>query len=151
MESKKIAFLFPGQGSQVVGMGKELAAMYTVAQHTFDEADEALGFKLSKLCFEGPEDQLKLTENTQPAMLTVSVAAARVLAEVGIKADSPPDTVSASTRPTLPPEPWSSPTPSAPCAIADATCRKRFPSGRAPWRPFSAWNWKRSSRSARKP
>lgn len=68
-------------------MGKELAAMYPVAQHTFDEADEALGFKLSQLCFEGPEDQLKLTQNTQPAILTVSVAATRVLAEIGISAD----------------------------------------------------------------
>ncbi len=87
MEAKRVAFLFPGQGSQVVGMGKELAAMYTVAQHTFDEADEALGFKLSQLCFEGPEDQLKLTQNTQPAILTVSVAAARVLAEVGVSAE----------------------------------------------------------------
>jgi [acyl-carrier-protein] S-malonyltransferase len=82
-----VAFLFPGQGSQAVGMGKELAAMYPVAQHTFDEADEALGFKLSQLCFEGPEDQLKLTQNTQPAILTVSVAATRVLAEIGISAD----------------------------------------------------------------
>lgn len=81
-----VAFLFPGQGSQTVGMGKELAAMYAVAQHTFDEADEALGFKLSQLCFEGPEDRLKLTENTQPAILTMSVAAARVLAEAGIGA-----------------------------------------------------------------
>ena len=87
MQSQRIAFLFPGQGSQVVGMGKELAAMYPVAQHTFDEADEALGFKLSQLCWEGPEDQLKLTQNTQPAILTVSVAAARVLAEVGISAE----------------------------------------------------------------
>jgi [acyl-carrier-protein] S-malonyltransferase len=82
-----VAFVFPGQGSQVVGMGKELAAMYPVAQHTFDEADEALGFKLSQLCFEGPEDQLKLTQNTQPAILTVSIAAARVLAEKGISCD----------------------------------------------------------------
>jgi [acyl-carrier-protein] S-malonyltransferase len=89
MEAKRnpVAFLFPGQGSQVVGMGKELAAMYTVAQHTFDEADEALGFKLTQLCFEGPEDQLKLTQNTQPAILTVSIAAARVLAEVGVSAE----------------------------------------------------------------
>lgn len=89
MEAKcsVVAFLFPGQGSQTVGMGKELAAMYPVAQHTFDEADEALGFKISQLCFEGPEDQLKLTQNTQPAILTVSVAAARVLAEVGISAE----------------------------------------------------------------
>jgi [acyl-carrier-protein] S-malonyltransferase len=89
MEAKRslVAFLFPGQGSQVVGMGKELAAMYPVAQHTFDEADEALGFKLSQLCFEGPEDQLKLTQNTQPAILTASIAAARVLSEVGVSAE----------------------------------------------------------------
>src|SRR3954462_4354200 len=76
-----IAFLFPGQGSQSVGMGKDLAAMYPVAQETFDEADGALGYKLSQLCFEGPEDQLKLTEITQPAILTVSIAAFRVLKE----------------------------------------------------------------------
>ncbi len=79
-----VAFLFPGQGSQAVGMGKELAAMYPVAQETFDEADAALGYKLSQLCFEGPEDKLKLTEITQPAILTVSVAAYRVLESTGI-------------------------------------------------------------------
>lgn len=79
-----IAFLFPGQGSQTVGMGKELASLYPVAQETFDEADAALGYPLSKLCFEGPEDQLKLTEITQPAILTVSVAAWRVLQSKGI-------------------------------------------------------------------
>lgn len=79
-----IAFLFPGQGSQAVGMGKELAAMYPVAQETFKEADAALGYKLSQLCFEGPEDKLKLTEITQPAILTVSVAAYRVLESMGI-------------------------------------------------------------------
>jgi [acyl-carrier-protein] S-malonyltransferase len=79
-----IAFLFPGQGSQSVGMGKELAAMYPVAQETFDEADAALGYKLSQLCFEGPEEKLKLTEITQPAILTVSVAAYRVLESTGV-------------------------------------------------------------------
>ena len=82
--SSPLAFLFPGQGSQSVGMGKELAAMYPVARETFDEADAALGYKLSKLCFEGPEDQLKLTEITQPAILTVSVAAWRVLQSTGV-------------------------------------------------------------------
>jgi [acyl-carrier-protein] S-malonyltransferase len=65
-------------------MGKELAALYPVARHTFQEADHALGFALSKLCFEGPEDQLKMTEITQPAMLTASIAAFRVLQEKGI-------------------------------------------------------------------
>lgn len=79
-----VAFLFPGQGSQSVGMGKEIAAMYPVAQHTFDEADEALGYRLSQLCFDGPEDKLRMTEITQPAILTVSVAAYRVLESIGL-------------------------------------------------------------------
>lgn len=83
--SNKIAFLFPGQGSQAVGMGRELTERYAVAARTFSEADEALGFPLSKLIFEGPEDDLRLTENTQPAILTVSVAAWRVLAEQGVR------------------------------------------------------------------
>lgn len=76
---QKIAFLFPGQGSQFVAMGKDLAEKYPAARQTFEEADEALGYKLSQLCFEGPEDQLRLTEITQPAILTVSIAALRVL------------------------------------------------------------------------
>lgn len=75
----RIALLFPGQGSQVVGMGKDLAEKHEAARRTFEEADDALGYKLSQLCFEGPEDQLRLTEVTQPAILTVSVAALRVL------------------------------------------------------------------------
>ncbi|MGE5204628.1 MAG: ACP S-malonyltransferase [Chlamydiota bacterium] len=79
-----LAFLFPGQGSQKVGMGKELAELYPVAMQTFEEADEALGYKLSQVCWEGPEEKLRLTEITQPAILTMSVAVFRVLREVGI-------------------------------------------------------------------
>ena len=83
----KIAFLFPGQGSQATGMGKALRETYPVAGAVFEEADAALGFPLSTLCFEGPEEQLRLTENTQPALLTVSVAALAVLSELGYKPD----------------------------------------------------------------
>jgi len=75
----QIAFIFPGQGSQAVGMGKDLAEKYSIARQTFEEADEALGYKLSQVCFEGQEDQLRLTEITQPAILTASIAALRVL------------------------------------------------------------------------
>ena len=82
--TKKIAFLFPGQGSQSVGMGRALAHAFPIAKQTFEEADEALGFALSKLIFEGPDEDLRLTENTQPAILTVSVAAWRVLREHGV-------------------------------------------------------------------
>ena len=79
-----IAFIFPGQGSQTVGMGKALAEAFPEARRTFEEADAAFGGPLSRLCFEGPEDQLTLTENTQPAILAVSIAACRVLGSRGI-------------------------------------------------------------------
>src|SRR6266567_4156071 len=84
---EKIAFLFPGQGSQYAGMGKGLAEAHDCARRVFEEADQALGLALSRLCFEGPEEELKLTQNTQPAMLTVSIAALAVLREKGIAAD----------------------------------------------------------------
>ncbi|HYG69631.1 MAG TPA: ACP S-malonyltransferase [Anaeromyxobacteraceae bacterium] len=83
----KLAFVFPGQGSQTVGMGKDLHDRFPEARAVFEAVDAALGEPLSRLCFEGPEDQLKLTANTQPAILTVSAAAAAVLAARGIRAD----------------------------------------------------------------
>jgi [acyl-carrier-protein] S-malonyltransferase len=83
----KITFLFPGQGSQSVGMGRELASAFPVAQQTFEEANDALGFDLAKLCFEGPEEQLRLTEFTQPAIFTASVAVFRALADAGVRPD----------------------------------------------------------------
>jgi [acyl-carrier-protein] S-malonyltransferase len=83
----KTAFLFPGQGSQSVGMGRDLAAAFPIARQTFEEANDALGFDLAELCFRGPEEQLRLTEFTQPAIFTVSVAALRVLAAAGATAD----------------------------------------------------------------
>ena len=84
----KTALLFPGQGSQFVGMGKSLAEQFPAARAVFEEADATLGFALSQLCFEGPEETLRLTENQQPALVTVSTAAWTVLRERGIEPDS---------------------------------------------------------------
>jgi [acyl-carrier-protein] S-malonyltransferase len=81
-----IAYLFPGQGAQRVGMGKSLADAFPICRKTFEEADEALGDSLTRLCFEGPEADLLLTENTQPAILAVSVAAYRLVASHGVSA-----------------------------------------------------------------
>jgi [acyl-carrier-protein] S-malonyltransferase len=83
----KTAFVFPGQGSQYVGMGKSLAERFAAARAIFTQADQALGFSLTQLCFEGPAETLQLTENMQPALLTVSVAACRMLEEHGVQPD----------------------------------------------------------------
>jgi len=83
----KIAFVFPGQGSQYPGMGREAAEKYPTARAAFDEADSALDFPISRLCFDGPEEDLKLTENTQPAILTTSIALFRLFEEKGIRPD----------------------------------------------------------------
>jgi [acyl-carrier-protein] S-malonyltransferase len=83
----KLAFLFPGQASQYPGMGKDLADRFPAARSVFEEADRALGFSISEICFTGTEEALKQTANTQPAILTVSVAATRVLEEKGVRPD----------------------------------------------------------------
>src|SRR6476619_7258648 len=77
------AFVFPGQGSQYAGMGKDVAEAYPAARKVFDDIDAALGYSISQLCFDGPEEQLKLTEHTQPAILAVSSAIHAVLEERG--------------------------------------------------------------------
>jgi [acyl-carrier-protein] S-malonyltransferase len=83
----KLAFIYPGQGSQFAGMGRSLAERFDIARQVFDTADQALGFSLTQLCFEGPSEVLQLTENTQPALLTMSIAALRVLEQEGLKPD----------------------------------------------------------------
>src|SRR5947208_11008639 len=84
--SKRLAYIFPGQGSQFSGMGSEFAEKYTASREVFEEADEALGFSISRLCFSGTAEELQLTENTQPAILTTSIATLRAIETEGIKA-----------------------------------------------------------------
>nr|HPH70836.1 ACP S-malonyltransferase [Kofleriaceae bacterium] len=85
--TSKTALLFPGQGSQRVGMGRDLYAREPIAKAVYDEANQALGFDLTRICFEGPEDELTLTANTQPAILTTSIAVFRVLQARGLQFD----------------------------------------------------------------
>ena len=83
----KVAFVFPGQGAQYAGMGRDISEKFSEARAAFAEADTALEFRISRLCFEGPEEKLKLTENTQPAIVTVSIAMFRVLEGKGVRPD----------------------------------------------------------------
>ena len=127
------AFVFPGQGSQVVGMGKELAEGFKVARAVFDEVDEALGEKLSELIFDGDQDTLTLTENAQPALmasLATPGTACRTLPHI----PSSPGTAWANTRPWRRPARSPLPTPPACCAVAASPCRRPYRSDRAPWR-----------------
>ena len=137
----KLAFIFPGQGSQAAGMGKALADAFPSARRVFDEIDAALGDpKLSRLCFEGPDEQLKLTANTQPAILAVSAAVVAVLAEHGVSPTSSPAIRSASTRRSSRPVRSGRPRRRGPSARAAPSCRRRCRPGRAPWRPCSGWS-----------
>ena len=137
-----IALVFPGQGSQKVGMGRALAEAFPAARQTFAEADEALGEPLSRLIWDGPEDALMLTENTQPSILTASIAAYRALESEGLTVEASRSwqgTASGSTRPTSPRARSRLPTPSERCGAGAATCRRPCRSELAPCRPSSAW------------
>ena len=136
-----IALLFPGQGSQSVGMGREFYEAYPVARAVFDEADAVLGFSLSKLIFAGPAETLQLTEHTQPAILTVSIAAWRVLQELvpGLVPAFAAGHSLGSTRRT-----WQRVRSHLlrrwrPCGCAADSCRRRCPKVRGPWLRSSAW------------
>ena len=139
----KRAFIFPGQGSQSVGMGKALADAFPQAKAVFDEVDEALSQKLSALMWEGPAEELTLTANAQPALMAVSLAAFRVLeAEAGLDLEgtppSSPATRSANIRRLRPPAACRSPIRRGSCAFAATPCRTPCRWGRAPWRRCSA-------------
>ena len=138
-----IAFMFPGQGSQAVGMGKALAENFAAARAVFDEVDAALGQKLSDLMWDGPEADLTLTENAQPALMAVTMAVIRVLeAEHGITVANTAKFVAAIRWANI--RPWPRPAPSrwpirrACCSIRGKAMQAQRLSASAPWRPFSA-------------
>ena len=125
-----IAYVFPGQGAQKVGMGRALAATFPICRQTFEEADDALGESLSGLCFDGPESQLLLTENTQPAILAVSVAACRLAAAQGVTAAFAAGHSLGEDRRTWQRVRYPSRTPCGRSAGVVSSCRKLCPSAR---------------------
>jgi [acyl-carrier-protein] S-malonyltransferase len=119
-ESSIFAYVFPGQGSQAVGMGRDLYSSFAAARTIIDQADAVLRFPLSRLFFEGPEEDLRQTVNAQPALVTVGIACLRAMEEVAGGSLPPPATVWASTRPWWQPESSILPRPSiSPASAAD--------------------------------
>jgi hypothetical protein len=129
------AFIFPGQGSQSVGMGRDLAAAFAAARQVFEEVDEVLKQKLSKLMFEGPGEELTLTENTQPALMAISLAVLRVLETCAKKPCWSPGIRWANTARWPPPAASASRTRQGCCACAASRCSERCPPAPARWRP----------------
>ena len=151
-----IAFTFPGQGSQAVGMGKELADDFPEARAVFEEVDEALGEKLSTVMWDGPEETLTLTANAQPALMAVSIAAIRVMEARGLDLEGKgrpmsPAIRSANIRPFARPAPSRLPIRPGCCAFAAMPCRRQFPPARAQWRPSSVLSMAMSKPSALRP
>ena len=128
--TQRIGYVFPGQGSQIVGMGRSFSEQFPVARETFREADEILGWPVSRLCWEGPEEDLQLTANTQPALLATSVAIQRVIAERGMEPVpvQPTQTGLAESRPPVGIKRSSSTVvASTSTAVPDGTCSARKP------------------------
>jgi [acyl-carrier-protein] S-malonyltransferase len=148
-----IAFTFPGQGSQAVGMGKDLAGAFPEARRVFQEVDDALGENLSKLIWEGPEETLTLTANAQPALMAVSLAAVRALEARGFslrtrRSHSSPAIRLANIPPLPPPGSCPSLMPPGCCAFAAMPCRRRCRPARARWRRSSGSSRQMSMRLA---
>src|SRR5215472_18807158 len=131
----RLAYIFPAQGSQYAGMGRELADRFDQSREIFETADDALAFRLSQLMFEGPGEELQLTQNTQPAILTMSTAVLRAMSGAGVRHPIlSRATASVSTPPWWLPVRCHSVMQCGLCAPAEATCRKPCRWGSARWR-----------------